>query len=48
MGMTGISKSQVLRLCLEIDKRVNAFLQRPIEGEWIVSQGVVHEVGRLR
>ncbi len=34
MGMTGISKSQVSRLCLEIDERVNAFLQRPIEGEW--------------
>jgi len=34
MGMTGISKSQVSRLCLEIDERVDAFLQRPIEGEW--------------
>ena len=34
MGMTGISKSQVSRLCEEIDERVNAFLQRPIEGEW--------------
>ncbi len=34
MGMTGISKSQVSRLCLEIDERFNAFLQRPIEGEW--------------
>ncbi len=34
MGMTGISKSQVSRLCAEIDERVNAFLTRPIEGEW--------------
>ena len=35
MGMTtGISKSQVSRLCGEIDERVNAFLSRPIEGEW--------------
>jgi len=34
MGMTGISKSQVSRLCTEIDERVNAFLSRPLEGEW--------------
>src|SRR3954463_3239072 len=34
MGMTGISKSQVSRLIEEIDERVNAFLARPIEGEW--------------
>jgi hypothetical protein len=34
MGMTGISKSQVSRLCQEIDERVNAFLERPIEGDW--------------
>ncbi len=32
MGMSGISKSQVSRLCQEIDERVKAFLQRPIEG----------------
>jgi transposase-like protein len=32
MGMTGISKSQVSRLCAEIDERVGAFLDRPIEG----------------
>ena len=32
MGMTGISKSQVSRLCMEIDERVNSFLERPIEG----------------
>jgi transposase-like protein len=34
MGASGISKSQVSRLCEEIDERVNAFLERPIEGEW--------------
>jgi transposase-like protein len=34
MGMTGISKSQVSRLCAEIDARVGAFLDRPIEGDW--------------
>lgn len=34
MGGTGISKSHVSRLCEEIDERVDAFLTRPIEGEW--------------
>ena len=34
MGMSGISKSQVSRLCTEIDERVHAFLARPIEGDW--------------
>ena len=34
MGLSGISKSQVSRLCREIDERVNAFLERPLEGEW--------------
>jgi transposase-like protein len=34
MGMSGISKSQVSRLCEEIDERVNAFLDRPLEGDW--------------
>jgi putative transposase len=34
MGMTGISKSQVSRLCEEIDEKVKAFLCRPIEGDW--------------
>src|SRR5579864_8590447 len=34
MGMEGISKSQVSRLCAEIDERVQTFLRRPIEGEW--------------
>ena len=34
MGMEGISKSQVSRLCSEIDERVQDFLARPIEGDW--------------
>ena len=34
MGASGVSKSQVSRLVEEIDERVNAFLTRPIEGEW--------------
>jgi transposase-like protein len=34
MGMSGISKSQVSRLCAEIDDKVKAFLGRPIEGDW--------------
>jgi len=34
LGMDGISKSQVSRLCEDIDERVHAFLERPIEGDW--------------
>ena len=34
MGMTGISKSQVSRLCAEIDEWVKTFLERLIEGFW--------------
>jgi putative transposase len=34
MGLAGISKSQVSRLCEEIDDRVKTFLSRPIEGAW--------------
>src|SRR3954464_8697147 len=33
MGMTGISKSQVSRLCGEIDGKIEDFLDRPLEGE---------------
>ena len=33
-GGTGVSKSQVSRLCGEIDERVDAFVTRPIKGEW--------------
>ena len=32
--MSGVSRSQVSRLCAEIDERVTAFLNRPIEGDW--------------
>ena len=34
MGMSGISKSQVSRLCGEIDGKIQGFLERPLEGEW--------------
>lgn len=33
-GMEGVSKSQVSRLCDEIDERVGAFLTRRLEGDW--------------
>ena len=34
MGMSGISKSQVSRLCGEIDDKIQTFLNRPLEGDW--------------
>jgi len=34
MGMSGISKSQVSRLCMEIDEKIATFLHRPLEGDW--------------
>jgi putative transposase len=34
MGMSGISSSQVSRLCAEIDDKIAAFLDRPLEGDW--------------
>jgi putative transposase len=34
MGLNGISKSTVSKLCKDIDERVNGFLDRPLEGEW--------------
>ena len=34
MGLTGISKSTVSKLCKDIDDRVNAFLERPLVGDW--------------
>ncbi len=34
MGLTGISKSTVSKLCKDIDERVNAFLGRPLAGDW--------------
>jgi transposase-like protein len=34
MGMSGISRSQVSRLCAEIDGKIATFLERPLEGDW--------------
>ena len=34
MGLCGISKSSVSELCRDIDERVQAFLNRPIAGDW--------------
>jgi hypothetical protein len=34
MRLSGISKSTVSKLCKDIDDRVNAFLDRPLVGDW--------------
>jgi transposase-like protein len=34
MGLSGISRSTVSKLCKDIDERVSAFLDRPLSGEW--------------
>src|SRR6188768_679865 len=34
LGMSGVSKSQVSRLCVELDEQVGAFLNRSLEGDW--------------
>jgi putative transposase len=34
MGLAGISKSTVSKLCKDIDDRVNVFLDRPLVGDW--------------
>jgi len=34
MGMSGISKSQVSKLCKDLDERVDRFLSRQLSGEW--------------
>src|SRR3979411_1596399 len=52
MGMSGISKSQVSRLCEEIDQRQKAFPDRPIEGDWPylwidATYGKVRQAGRI-
>jgi transposase-like protein len=52
LGMSGISKSQVSRLCGEIDERVQAFLHRRLEGRypyvWIDATYLkVHRDGRV-
>jgi putative transposase len=52
MGLAGISKSTVSKLCEEIDERANAFLDRPLEGErpylWLDATYLkVREGGRI-
>jgi hypothetical protein len=52
LGMAGISKSQVSRLCAETDERVRTFLERPIEGDWPylwidATYVTVREAGRI-
>ena len=34
LGMSGISKSQVSKLCGELDERVQGFLKRELAGQW--------------
>jgi len=34
MGLSGIGKSTVSKLCKDIDERVGAFLDRPLVGDW--------------
>jgi transposase-like protein len=34
MGLAGIGRSTVSKLCKDIDERVNAFLDRPLIGDW--------------
>jgi len=34
MGVSDISKSTVSKLCKNIAERVNAFLDRPLTGDW--------------
>jgi transposase-like protein len=36
LGMTRISKSQVIRMCGEIDEKVHTFLSRPLE-DWLAT-----------
>jgi hypothetical protein len=46
MGMSGISKSRVSRLCEEVDGRVKAFLERPYL--WIdATYVIVRQNGRI-
>ena len=34
LGMSGISKSEVSKLCSELDERVQSFLKRGLTGQW--------------
>src|SRR3712207_514431 len=52
MGLSGIGKSTVSKLCKDIDERVNAFLDRPLSGEgpylWLDATYLkVREGGRI-
>jgi putative transposase len=49
LGLSGLSKSQVSRLCAEINARVRTFLTRPIEPYlWIDATYVkVRDAGRI-
>ena len=47
MGMTGISKSQVSRLCGEIDGKIATFLDRPLEGDMAGRPGDAATDGRI-
>lgn len=51
MGVSGNSKSQVGRLCEEIDVKVKVFLERPIEGDrsyrWIAAYLKLRRGGRI-
>jgi len=52
LGMAGISKSEVSRLCAELDETVQAFLNRPLVGQypylWLDAKYVkVREGGRV-
>jgi transposase-like protein len=46
MGLSGISKSQVSKLCKDIDERVNAFLDRPLDRRMAVSVARRHLASR--
>jgi transposase-like protein len=48
MGMSGISKSQVSRLCGEIDEKVQTFLTRPLDGDWPFSNATGGPATRVR
>ncbi len=52
LGMDGISRSEVSRICKELDREVEAFLSRPIDGEhpyvWLdATFHKVREAGRV-
>jgi hypothetical protein len=48
MGLSAISKSQVSKLCKEIDERVGAFLKRPLDGDAITLPDRAIDVTEMR